>query len=44
MNDFHITLLWLRALEIAVGHSPALMMSELDMNDMFMRYHSPYKA
>lgn len=44
MNDFHIALLWLRALEILIGHSPALMMSELDANGMFVRYRSPIKA
>jgi hypothetical protein len=44
MNDFHIALLWLRSLEILIGHSPLLMMSELDFNDLFMRYRSPYKA
>jgi hypothetical protein len=44
MNDFHIALLWLRSLEILIGHSPVLMMSELDFNDLFVRYRSPYKA
>jgi hypothetical protein len=44
MNDFHIALLWLRSLEIAIGHSPLVMMSELNMRDLFMRYRSPYKA
>jgi hypothetical protein len=44
MNDFHIALLWLRSLEIVIGHSPVLMLSELDMNDLFVRYRSPYKA
>ena len=32
MNDFHIALLWLRSLEIVIGHSPVLMLSELDLN------------
>jgi hypothetical protein len=44
MNDFHIALLWLRSLEIVIGHSPMLMLSELDMHDLFVRYRSPYKA
>jgi hypothetical protein len=26
MNDFHIALLWLRSLEIVIGHSPVLML------------------
>lgn len=42
--DFHILLLWLRSLEIAVGHSPILLLSELDLHDLFTRYRSPYKA
>jgi hypothetical protein len=44
MNDFHIALLWLRSLELLIGHSPVLVLSELDMSDLFMRYRSPYKA
>lgn len=44
MNDFHIALLWLRSLELVIGHSPVLMLSELEMNDLFVRYRSPYKA
>ena len=44
MNDFHIALLWLRSLEIVIGHSPVLMLSELDLHDLFVRYRSPYKA
>jgi len=44
MNDFHIALLWLRSLELLIGHSPVLMLSELEMNDLFVRYRSPYKA
>jgi len=44
MNDFHIALLWLRSLEIAIGHSPVLMLSELELHDLFVRYRSPYKA
>jgi hypothetical protein len=44
MNDFHIALLWLRSLEIVIGHSPVLMLSELEMHDLFVRYRSPYKA
>lgn len=44
INDFHCALLWLRSLEIAIGHSPALMLSELEMHDLFIRYRSPFKA
>jgi len=44
MNDFHIALLWLRSLEIVIGHSPVLMLSELELHDLFVRYRSPYKA
>jgi hypothetical protein len=43
-NDFHMSLLWLRSLEIAVGHSPVLMLSELEMRDLFQRYRSPWKG
>lgn len=43
-NDFHCALLWLRSLEIAVGHSPFLMLSELEMADLFQRYRSPWRA
>ena len=44
MNDFHIALLWLRSLEIVIGHSPVIMLSELEIHDLFVRYRSPYKA
>lgn len=44
LNDFHCALLWLRSLEIACGHSPMLMLSELEMHDLFVRYRSPFKA
>lgn len=44
VNDFHLALLWLRSLEILTGHSNVLLMSELDMQDLFVRYRSPYKA
>jgi len=44
MNDFHISLLWLRSLEILIGHSAVIMLSELEMHDLFVRYRSPYKA
>jgi hypothetical protein len=44
MNDFHIALLWLRSLEIVIGHSPVIMLSELELHDLFVRYRSPYKA
>lgn len=43
-NDFHTSLLWLRSLEIAVGHAPALMLSELEQADLFARYRSPWRA
>lgn len=43
-NDFHTSLLWLRSLEIAIGHSPVLMLSELEMVDLFARYRSPWRA
>ena len=43
-NDFHTALLWLRSLEIVNGHSPALMLSEIEVHDLFKGYHSPYKA
>jgi len=44
MNDFHIALLWLRSLELLIGHAPVLVLSELEMHDLFARYRSPYKA
>ena len=44
LSDFHIALLWLRSLEIAIGHSPVTLLSELEMPDLFARYRSPYKA
>ena len=44
VNDFHIALLWLRSLEILIGCSPVLLLSELEMHDLFVRYRSPYKA
>jgi hypothetical protein len=43
-NDFHTSLLWLRSMEIIVGHGPHLMMSELEMDDLFARYRSPWRA
>jgi len=43
-RDFHCALLWLRSLEIVVGHSPVVMLGELDMHDLFARYKSPWKA
>lgn len=42
--DFHCALLWLRSLELLAGHSPVLVMSELDMCDLFARYRSPWRA
>lgn len=44
MNDFHTSLLWLRSLEIAIGHSAVIMLSELEMHDLFLSYRSPWKA
>jgi hypothetical protein len=44
MNDFHIALLWLRSLEIVIGHSPRVLLSELEIHDLFFRYRSPFKA
>jgi len=43
-NDFHMSLLWLRSLEIVIGHAPVLMLSELEMHDLFARYRSPWRA
>lgn len=43
-NDFHMSLLWLRSLEIAIGCSSNLVMSELEMADLFARYRSPWRA
>jgi hypothetical protein len=42
--DFHCALLWLRALEICVGHDPTLLMSELEGVGLFAFYRSPFKA
>jgi hypothetical protein len=42
--DFHCALLWLRSLEILTGSSSALMMSELELHDLFQRYRSPWRA
>ena len=42
--DFHLTLLWCRSLEIITGSSSELMMSELEMADLFERYRSPWRA
>ena len=42
--DFHIALLWLRSLELLIGHSSVILLSELEMHDLFVRYRSPYKA
>jgi hypothetical protein len=44
MNDFHIALLWLHSLESLVGHPSILMLSEIELDDLFVRYRSPYKA
>ena len=42
--DFHCALLWLRSLEIIGGHKPVLVLSELEMTDLFGRYRSPWRA
>lgn len=39
-----MTLLWARSLEIVIGHSPVLMLSELEMHGLFERYRSPWRA
>ena len=44
MNDFHIALLWLHSLEALVGETSMLMLSEVELEDLFVRYRSPYKA
>lgn len=44
MNDFHLAVLWLRSFEIAVGRFPRLMLSDVELTELFLRYRSPYKA
>lgn len=44
MIDFHIALLWLRSLEIIGGAMPTLVLSEIEMADLFSKYRSPWKA
>ncbi|HEU4734903.1 MAG TPA: hypothetical protein VFT22_43725 [Kofleriaceae bacterium] len=44
MNDFHIAILWLQSLEIAVGRTQAMKLSKRQLQDLFVRYRSPYKA
>jgi hypothetical protein len=44
MNDFHIALLWLHSLEALVGQTSMLLLSEVELDDLFVRYRSPYKA
>lgn len=46
-NDFHIALLWLRSLEICIGHPMALLASEIGEcpeTGLFATYRSPFKA
>jgi len=43
VTGFQVALLWIRSLEILIGHSPLLMLSELDM-ELFSLYRSPFKA
>lgn len=40
--DFHCALLWLRALEIENGLSPAL--CDIEVDDLFSRYRPPWRA
>jgi hypothetical protein len=45
MNDFHIAILWLRSLELVIGRAPqASKLTKREMDDLFVRYRSPYKA
>jgi len=44
MNDFHIAILWLRSLELVVGNTAPSKLSKRDLDDLFVRYRSPYKA
>lgn len=44
MVDFQIALLWLRAMELLVGHAPIMLFSELEAEGLFGSYRSPYKA
>lgn len=45
VRDFHITLLWLRALEAAAGYAlPGHDLTDLEMSDLFARFRSPWKA
>jgi hypothetical protein len=44
MNDFHLAVLWVRAFEIAVRRFPKLTLSDGELNQLFLRYRSPYKA
>lgn len=45
MNDFHIAILWLRSLELAIGQSPPKpRLTKRQLNALFVRYRSPYKA
>lgn len=44
VRDFHCCLLWMRALEIIIGHSTKTVLSEVDMQDLFGRYRSPWRA
>lgn len=44
MSDFRIALPWPGSLEIAVGASPILLFSELEMRDPFSRYRSSWKC
>lgn len=42
-NDFHMVLLWFRALELAGGQA-STQVSESEMQDLFAHYRSPWKA
>jgi hypothetical protein len=43
-SDFHCALLWLRSIEIVIGHSPAMLMAEINEFDLFSAYVSPIIA
>lgn len=41
-NDFHLSLLWLRSMEINTGRS--LMLDDDEVIDLFRSYRSPWRA
>jgi len=42
--DFHMTLLWLRSVEVAIGHSTLVILSEAEQYDLFGSYRPLVKA